>query len=318
MTDQTETTNSGARRAVLAAFFGNLGVAASKLVAFFLTGSSAMLAEFYHSIADTVNQAFLLLGLKLGERPADETHPFGYGRERYFWAFIVALSIFSLGAVLSIIEGVSKLITPHDIHNAGLSFVALAIAAGFETYALRIAWKEFSHWRESNPGPLVQGLRRSKAPTILIVLFEDSAALLGILVAAAGITMTLVTGNAIWDGLASVIIGVLLAVVAVFLGLRTRGLLLGEGATEADCRRIREAVEGTEGVAGLLELLTLHIGPEDLLVNLNVHFADGQTTDDLERVIDEIESRIRAEVPTAKRIFIEAESIRGFAKSQQE
>jgi len=311
MSENKSPNTAGARRAVLAAFFGNLGVAISKLVAFLFTGSSAMLAEFYHSVADTVNQAFLLLGLKLGQRPADETHPFGYGRERYFWAFIVALSIFTLGAVLSVIEGVSKLLEPHDIKNAGLSYVALGIAALFEAYALRVAWKEFQHWRADHPGPLLKGLRRSKAPTILIVLFEDSAALLGILVAAAGITLTLVTGNPIWDGLASVVIGVLLGVVAVFLGLRTRGLLLGEGATEEDSRRIREAVEGTEGVTELLELLTLHIGPEDLLVNLSVHFADELRTGDLERVVDEIERRIRDGVPVATRIFIEAESIKG-------
>jgi cation diffusion facilitator family transporter len=305
----------GARRAILAALFGNLGVAISKLVAALLTGSSAMLAEFYHSVADTVNQVFLLLGLRLGRRPADEAHPFGYGRERYFWAFVVAVSIFAVGAVLSVKEGIHKLAHPGAIEAPGLSYAALAVAALFEGYALRVAWREFGHWRATNPGPLLQAIRQTKAPSILVVLFEDSAALLGILVAAAGITLTLVTGSSLWDALASVVIGVLLAVVAVFLGLRTRGLLLGEAATEADRRRIRDAVESVPGVASLIDLLTLHLGPEDLLVNLNVNFEDGLDTDDLERVVDEVEGRIRAAVPVARRIFIHAESIRTLSGS---
>jgi len=302
--------DAGANKAVVAALAGNLGVALSKLVAWFFTGSSAMLAETLHSFADTGNQVFLLLGLKLGRRPPDEAHPFGYGRERYFWAFIVALSIFSIGGLFSVVEGLRKIAHPHPIENPALTYVALGIAAVLEGAVLRVAWREFKHWRARNPGPFLQALRTSKSPTILVVLFEDTAALLGILVATVGISLTLITGDAVFDGLASLLIGVILFAAAAFIGWRTRGLLIGEAATEADRRRIQEAVAGVPQVASLLETLTLHLGPEDVLVNLNVHFVDGLSTDDLERAVDEIETRIRAAVPTARRIFIEAESLR--------
>jgi cation diffusion facilitator family transporter len=305
--------DAGTTRAVLAALFGNLGVAVSKFVAWMLTGSSAMLAETLHSVADTGNQVFLLLGLRLGRKPPDERHPFGYGRERYFWAFIVALSIFSVGGLFSIVEGIRKINHPHPITNAFVSYIALGIAFALEAYVLRIAWKEFKHWRELNPGPLWRSLRTSKSPTILVVLFEDSAALLGILVAAIGITLTLLTDDSVYDGLASLVIGLILLAAAGFIGWRTRGLLIGEAASEADRERIRAAVAGVPEVARVLETLTLHLGPEDVLVNINVNFKDGLTTDDLERAVDAIETRIRAAVPTARRIFIEAESLRGIS-----
>jgi cation diffusion facilitator family transporter len=300
----------GAKKAVIAALFANLAVAAGKFVAASVSHSSAMMAEAFHSLADTINQVFLLLGMKLGARPADEEHPFGYGRERFFWAFIVALSIFSLGALLSIIEGVKKIQVPHTIHNPLVSYVVLAVAAIFESIALRVAYKEFKEWRELNPGPFFEGLKSSKSPTILVVLFEDSAALLGLLVAAVGITLTLVTGNGIWDGLASLAIGVILLGAAYFLGWRTRGLLLGEAATKADRERIRNAVETVPQVARLIEQLTLQLGPNEILVNLHVNFTGELATDELESAIDQIEERIRAAVPAATRIFIEAESLR--------
>ena len=264
--------HTGAKKAVIAALFGNLAVAASKFVAYLATNSSAMLAESIHSVADTVNQVFLLLGLRLGRRPPDEEHPFGFGRERFVWAVIVALSIFTLGAVFSFYEGM--------------------------------------HWRVRNPGPFWRSLTQTKSPTILVVLFEDSAALLGIAVAACGIGLTMLTGSPLWDGLASVVIGALLLFAALFVGWRTRGLLLGEAATPEDRIRIRNAVNSVDEVEELLEVLTLHLGPEEILVNLNVNFADGLDTDRLEIAVDEIESRIRLAVPAATRIFIEAESLR--------
>jgi len=311
MNAEKHPSGDGARKAVIAALLGNFGVAVSKLVAFFFTGSAAMLAEFYHSSADTVNQVFLLLGMRLEKRKPNENHPFGYSRERYFWAFVVAVSIFGLGAVLSILEGISKLSHPHEIRNPIVSYVALGVAALFETYALRIAWREFAHWRERNPGPLLTALRTAKAPTILVVIFEDSAALAGILVAGAGIVTTVLTGNGIFDAIASILIGVILILAAGFIGMRSRALLLGEAATVTDRARIREAVEGVAQVTRLLEMLTLHLGPEDILINLNIEFDDNLTTDDLEAVIDEIERRIREAVPAAGRIFIEAESLTG-------
>lgn len=294
----------------MAALLGNLGVGLSKLVAFLLTGSAAMFAETLHSLADTVNQVFLLVGLRLGRRPPDEKHPFGYGRERYFWAFIVALSIFLVGAVYSFVQGLHKIQYPEPMENPGFNYAALAIAVLFEGYALSVAWREFKHWRVRNPGSFLQSLRNAKSPMILVVLFEDSAALLGIVVAASGITLALVTGQPFYDGLASLVIGVILFVAALFIGWRTRGLLIGEAATEADRLRIREAVEGVEQVASLLEVLTLHLGPDDILVNLNVNFVDGLDTDALEAAVDQIEHRIRDRVPAARRIFIEADSLR--------
>ena len=306
--------HKGATRAVLAAFFGNLGVAIAKFVAWLMTGSSAMLAETLHSVADTVNQVFLLLGLRLGRKPPDEKHPFGYGRERYFWAFIVALSIFSVGGLFAVVEGIRKINNPHPIENPLVNYIALGIAFLLEAYVLRVAYQEFKHWREQNPGPFWHSLRTSKSPTILVVLFEDSAALLGVVVATIGITLTLVTDNAVWDGIASLVIGFILFGAAAFIGWRTRGLLIGEAATEADRERIKEAVRSVPEVDELLETLTLHLGPEDVLVNLHVHFKDGLTTDQLEHAVDEIEKRIRKAVPFARRIFIEAESLRGIAR----
>lgn len=306
---------AGAKKAVIAALFANLAVAAGKFVAWSISGSSAMLAESFHSVADTVNQAFLLLGMKLGSRPPTESHPFGYGRERYFWAFIVALTIFSVGALFSIYEGVLKIMHPHPIEKPLVTYLVLGAALFFESYALRVAWKEFKEWRILNPGPLWEGLKGSKSPTILVVLFEDSAALLGIVVAAAGITITMVTGNSIWDGIASVGIGVILFGAAYFLGWRTHRLLIGEAATRADRERIREAIMGVPDVADLIDLLTLHLGPQEILVNLHVKFADGLDTLGLEEAIDCIEERISAAVPAATRIFIEAESLKDLSRS---
>jgi cation diffusion facilitator family transporter len=300
---------SGARLAVIAALFGNLGVAAMKFVAWIFTGSSAMLAESIHSVADTVNQGFLLLGLRLERRLPTAEYPFGFGRERYFWAFIVAVSIFALGAVFSIYEGIHKMRHPTPIENAGWSFAALGVAVLFESYALRIAWKELGHWRERNPGSLWRGLTTTKSPTILVVLFEDSAALLGISIATVGIGLALVTGNTVWDGLASLGIGIILFLAAWFIGWRTRNLLLGEAATPADRERIRAAVLRSDAVLDVVELLTLHLGPSDILVNLALHFRDGLTTDEVEAAVDEIETNIRVAVPAARRIFIEAESL---------
>jgi cation diffusion facilitator family transporter len=256
-----------------------------------------------------VNQVFLLVGLRLGRRAPDERHPFGYGRESYFWAFIVALSIFLLGAAYSFVEGLHKIGHPEPMRNPVWNYAALGMAFLFEGFSLSVAWGEFRRWRRANPGPFAQSLLESKSPTILVVLFEDSAALLGIAVAATGISLALATGDMIWDGVASVVIGVILFLAALFIGWRTRGLLIGEAATEADRRRIRDAVTGVPQVADVVQVLTLHLGPEDILVNLNVHFADGLDTDGLERAVDEIERRIRRAVPAAQRIFIEAESL---------
>jgi cation diffusion facilitator family transporter len=309
--------HASAWKVVMAALVGNAGVAVVKFTAWFFTGSAAMFAESLHSLADALNQVFLLLGLRLGERPADEKHPFGYGREPYFFAFIVAVSIFLLGSVFSIYEGLHKLSSTEMITRPWMTYVALGIATLFETYALRIAWREFKHWRRDNPGPLLKSLRETKSPTIVIVLFEDTAALIGILMAAVGITLALVTGSPVYDAMASLGIGVVLFFTALFIGWKTRGLLIGEAATPADRQRIRDAVESIPEVVSVIELLTLHLGPRDILVNLTVNFRDHLDTNRLESAIDEIERGILAVVPAARRIFIEAESVRAAVASAE-
>lgn len=296
-------------KAIIAALFGNGAVAITKLIAFLITTSTAMLAETLHSFADTFNQIFLLIGAKRAQKPADESHPFGYGQERYFWAFIVALSIFTIGAAFSIYEGIQKIIHPHPIQNPIWSFAALGLAVIFEGYALKVAWKEFQHWRNQNPGSLWESFKNSKDTAIMTVLFEDSAALVGLLIAAVCIGLTLLTGEPVFDGLGSIIIGFLLLIVAYFLGKKSMGLLIGEAATPEDKQRIKNAVESVEHVEQVIDILTLHLGPQDILVNLDVHFADGLSTDDVETVIDTIEKEIRTSVPAAKRIFIEAETL---------
>lgn len=293
-------------KAVWAAFIVNTVIATVKFIVAFLTGSSAMLAEAFHSLADTGNQLLLLLGLRLSVKPPDAQHPFGYGKERFFWAFVVAISMFAVGASFSVYEGIRGVLHPHQIVNPWLNYIILGSGVFLESIALRIAYREFSATRKFG---IWRSLREAKDPALLTVLFEDSAALTGIAMALTGILLTQITGNALYDSAASVLIGLMLAGIAFLLVRETKDLLIGESASEEDRAKILKAVCSVPEVSESIELLTMHIGPEEILVNLSVQFCDGLDTDQVEQAIDRIEREIKAEVPMVGHIFIEADTL---------
>ena len=302
------------KKSVYMALFANSAIAVAKAAAAVVSGSSAMLAEALHSFADTGNQALLLLGMKRAERPADEEHPFGHGKERFFWTFVVALSLFTLGAAFSIYHGVKGLLEGHEVPDPLIALLVLAVAAGFESIALRTAWRQFQAKR--GPRSVRQALREAKDPEILTVLGEDTAALSGIAVAVVGIVLSHLTGAAAFDAAASIGIGLILAAVAFLLAREMLGLLLGEAATAPVRRRIVDAVSAFDSVDRVIDLRTMHVGPQELLIALDVLFDDGLDTDAIERSIDEIEAAIRTAVPDARAIFIEPETSPALAPSR--
>ncbi|MEZ6197213.1 MAG: cation diffusion facilitator family transporter [Planctomycetota bacterium] len=301
--------HEGVVKALIAGIVANLAIGVAKFVAFLFSGSAAMLAEALHSVADSSNQGLLALGLKRSQRLPTETHPFGFAKERYFWSFLVALIIFALGAVFAIYEGVHKISHPTPIQNPGWVYFALAVGIVFESFALRVAWREFREFRETNPGSLLEGLRATKDPTLPTVLFEDSAAIVGLLVALVGVTVTVVTGDATYDGVASIIIGLVLLGVSWFLAVESFSLLVGEAALPVEQSAIREVAESDPAVVSVLELLTLQRGPDSLLVALTLEFADDLVTGQIETAVCRLESAIKARIPTATHIFIETGSI---------
>ncbi|HET6371527.1 MAG TPA: cation diffusion facilitator family transporter, partial [Nitrospiria bacterium] len=271
----------------------------------------AMFAEGFHSLADTCNQLFILLGLRLSRRKATPLHPFGFGKERYFWTFVVALSVFFLGAAFSVYEGVEKVLHPHPIENIKWVVSVLIFSLVFEGYAGFVGLTEYRHafGRRS----FLKTARETKDLGLIAMIIEDSLAGVGILIAMIGIGLTLWSGIDAIDGIASILIGLLLAGVAYFLAAESKGLLIGEGASGSDLKKIRTAVASVPQVDEMIELLTLHMGPEDLLVNLSLKFRPGLSTEELEKAIDAVETAIQSQVPAAKRIFIEAESLKGGA-----
>ena len=300
-------------RVVIAALIGNLLISLAKFVAFFLTASSAMLAEAFHSVADTGNQLLMLVGIRREQKPPDAKHPYGYGKESYFWSFVVALSIFSLGAAFAFYEGSHKLLAIYahgerEVGNQLAGIVVLGVSLVIEGMSFRVAMAEFK--RSAGKSGLRKAVVESRSATIITVLFEDAAAVAGLAVALVGVGLTALTRNPVWDAMATLIIGIILAVVAVFLGRMTKHLLIGQSASRADEAAIAEAVKSVEGVVGIVELRTLHMGAEFILLNLGVKFQDGLVTRELEAVIDAIEHRVKAAVPEVKRIFIEADSFK--------
>src|SRR5919199_5805957 len=295
--------------AVVGALIANALIAVLKFVAAGVTGSSGMMAEALHSLADTTNQVFLLLGLRFYRRPASEKHPFGYGKERFFWSFIAAVFIFGVGATYAIYEGVIKLSHPHPPENLGWAYGVLA--ASFLIEGCSIALAIYQELREARHEGMTfsEYLRESKDPTAKTVLFEDSAALVGILIAAAGIYLTEhrvgPEGGAYWDGLASIAIGGVLAVIAFLLARSSRGLLLGEAATEKSREAIRRAILEHPNVVEVVELLTMHLAPKKILINAHVNFRDELETDDIEKTMREIERDIRRAEPMVDMIFLE-------------
>jgi cation diffusion facilitator family transporter len=294
---------SGGGKAIIAALLANTGIAVTKFVAFLVSGSSAMLAESVHSVADAGNQLLLLVGGRRARKAADTEHPFGYGRARYIYAFVVAIILFSIGGVFSLYEGVSKLQDPHPLENAWLPIVVLLIAIGLESFSLRTAVRESNHVRGTQGW--IQFIRRAKAPELPVVLLEDVAALLGLTFALFGVGLTILTGDSMWDAVGTIMIGVLLVLVAVVLGLETGSLLVGEGASNDDVRAIRQALDAHEGVTGVVHMKTLYLGPDELLVGAKVTFTPGIDIERVAAIINELELAVRAAVPIARVIYIE-------------
>ncbi|MGP3534458.1 cation diffusion facilitator family transporter [Microbacterium sp. RD1] len=295
---------SGGGRAIIAAFLANMGIAAAKFVAWLLSGSASMLAEAIHSVADSGNQLLLLLGGRRAKRRADREHPFGYGRERYVYAFVVSIILFSVGGLFSIYEGIDKLNHPHELENVWIPIVVLVIAIGLESFSLRTAIKESNHVRE--PGQSwVSFVRRAKAPELPVVLLEDVAALIGLVLALAGVGLTALTHNSLFDAIGTLAIGSLLVLVAIVLGIETKSLLVGEGATDADHDRIVRAIEAGPEVDRVIHIKTLYLGPDELLVAAKIALPAGETLAGAADRIDIVEQRIRAAVPVARVIYLE-------------
>ena len=294
---------SGGTKAILAALFANLGLAIAKFAGFAVTGASSMLAEAIHSVADTSNQALLLMGGRLARRDATTQHPFGYGRERYFWSFVVALVLFTVGSLYALYEGVEKIRHPHEIDFPAVAFAVLGVGIVLEGFSMRTAVVESNRVR--GKASWATFVRRSRNPELPVVLLEDLGALVGLILAMGALVIAAVFDAPVWDGIGTLSIGVLLGLIAIVLAVEMRSLLLGESATAADDRAIRGAIESTDGVTGLIHLRTQHIGPEELLVGAKVSFDPSYTTAELVNAINRVEERTRAAVPIARIMYVE-------------
>lgn len=297
---------SGSKKVIYAALVGNAAISVTKFVAATLTGSSAMLSEGVHSLVDTGNQVLLLYGMKRARRPADAGFPFGHGKEIYFWSFAVAIMIFAVGAGVSLYEGVIHLVHPEPMSSPTINYVVLGLAMVFEGFAWFFAWREFS--RVKGRLGYFEAVSRGKDPTLFVVLFEDSAAMLGLVVAFVSVWLGQVTGWLWLDGAASVVIGLILGATAVWLAVETKGLLIGESASKEVIAGIRGIVAARPRVEQVNEVLTMHMGPEFVLVTLSVQFRDAETTESLEQAIARIDADIKKSWPEVKRVFVEAET----------
>ena len=305
---------TGSKKVIFAALAGNTLIAITKFGAAAYTGSSAMLSEGIHSLVDTGNQGLLLYGMKKSTVPADAEHPFGHGKELYFWAFIVAMLIFALGAGISIYEGIHKVMHPEPVSSPIVNYVVLGAAMIFEGAAWYVAYKEFNKTR--GPIGLMAAIRGSKDPTVFTVLFEDTAAMAGLLVALVGIACAQAFDLPVLDGVASIGIGCILAVTAILLAIETKGLLIGEAAKPEVIESIRELLAEESAVDRVNELLTLHFSPKDVLVNLSLDFKDGVSSDEVERLVSSLETRIITAYPPITRVFIEAQSFASHERRQ--
>ena len=307
----------GSKKAVYAALVGNLGIAIAKLTAAAITGSTAMFAETLHSFSDTFNQVLLLVGIKTSKKTVTERHPFGYGKEQFFWSFIVATMIFGISGILSLEQGFNSLLGSklhHQIENANISYVILAISAIFEANALRIALvllKKDIETRGEKIGitTLIQEFQESKDPSILTVMVEDSAALLGIVIAGLGIFFSSVTGDMSYDAISSLAVGSILMAFAFFLAKENKALLIGESISRKDYKQIVQLINELPEVNRVLTLRTMHLGPQDVLVTIEVNLVDGLDTDRIESVIDTIEQKVKQAIPyvNPSKIYVELE-----------
>ncbi|RLV49899.1 cation diffusion facilitator family transporter [Nocardioides mangrovicus] len=306
--------SEGGTKAVLAALLANAGIAVTKLLAFLLTGASSMLAEAIHSVADSGNQLLLLRGGKAARKDADEEHPFGHGAERYVYGFLVAVVLFTVGGLFALYEAYHKF---HEVHAAHghpedsildsrwwwVPILVLVVAIGMEGFSFRTAMRESAKLKGS--ASYVTFIRRAKEPELPVILLEDTAALTGLVFALLGVGLSLITGSEYWDVAGTALIGLLLVAVAVVLGLETKSLLLGEAASPDAQRRIRAAIEGTEGLEGVIHLRTMHLGPEELLVAVKVAVPAAETAGDVAAAIDRAEAAVRSAEPAATRIYVE-------------
>lgn len=296
---------ASSKKVIYAALIGNGLIAITKFIASVLTGSSAMMSEGIHSTVDTGNQLLLLLGLKKAKKPADKHFPFGHGKEIYFWSFIVAIMIFAVGAGISIYEGIHSLMDPHPVQNPMINYIVLGLAMIFEGFALYFAWREFDKARGERG--YYEAVRKEKNPTLFVVLFEDSAAMLGLIVAFIGIALGQYTGLHIFDGIASIVIGLILGVTAAWLAYETKGLLIGESADPEIVTGITDLANNYQFISGVNEVLTMHMGPNYILLNLSVNFKDKMDVSNIEENITTMTSQIKKEYPLVKRVFVEAE-----------
>lgn len=298
--------SSSNKKVIFAALIGNLGIAIIKFIGAFLTKSSAMFSEGIHSLVDTGNQILLLYGLKQAQKPANSKFPFGYGKEVYFWSFCVAILIFALGAGFSIKEGIHQINNPSELKSFTVSYTILFSAIIFECVPWVLAFKEFK--RVKGERGYFEAVRRGKDPALFLVLFEDSAAILGLIIAILGLHLTEVTGNVLFDGIASILIGILLGVVAAWLAYETKGLLIGESADKEVVLGIHKIASNYKSIERLNEVLTMHMGPNYILVNLSIEFNDHLKVESMENLISLIDKDIKTMFPNVKRVFIEAES----------
>jgi len=296
---------SGSKTVIYAALIGNGLIAITKFAAATITGSSAMLSEGIHSVVDTGNQVLLLWGLNRSKRPPDDDYPFGHGKELYFWSFIVAIMIFAVGAGVSIYEGIHQISEPGLIENPSVNYIVLGLAMVFEGAAWYYAFVAFNKVR--GKWGFIEAVQRGKDPSMFVVLFEDSAAMLGLILAFLGVLLSQLTGIAIFDGIASVLIGLILAGTAIWLAYETKSLLIGERANKHVIAGIRQIVLRHEEIHHVNDLLTMHMGPDFILLNLSVKFNNDAASPDIERAVAEVDSEIKRAYPEVQRIFIEAE-----------
>ncbi len=293
----------GGTKAIIAALVANIGIAVSKFIAFLLTGSSSLLAESVHSVADSGNQGLLLVGGKRASRSATPEHPFGYGRERFIYAFIVSIVLFSVGGLFALYEGYHKITHPEELTSPLIAIGVLVVAIGLETYSFRTAIVESNKVRGKESW--IKFIRHAKAPELPVVLLEDFGALVGLILALIGVSMTVLTENGVWDGIGTVGIGILLVLIAIILAVETKSLLLGEAAGPESQRLIVAALESEPGVESVIHMRTLHLGPEELLVAAKISIRDDLSAADLVAAIDGAEERARAAEPIARMIYLE-------------
>ncbi len=294
---------TGGSKAIIAAFLANLGIAVTKFVAWIFSGSSSMLAESVHSVADAANQLLLLLGGKRAKQKADKEHPFGYGRVRYVYAFVVAIVLFSMGGVFSIYEGISKIREPHPLDVWWLPMLVLTIAIVLESFSLRTAIKESRPLKDNSSW--VNFIRHSKAPELPVVLLEDAGALLGLVLAFFGVGLTVLTGNSFFDGAATIAIGVLLILIAVVIGWEVKSLLVGEGAHDDDLAKIEAALLASSDVDRIIHMKTLYVGPDEFMIGAKISLSPDCTMREVSVIVNLAERRVREAVPAARIIYIE-------------